>query len=141
MLSGEGKYHWSEVKFSGKVPSVRAEHATAVFSNRIIVVGGRDFHGCPSTSCAANGIEHALNILGRAKNDLYELDLSTMEWRALQASGDPPSPRYGHAVVIVGNKMLLYGGTDGASTFGDLYVLDLGTAAFNNSAISSNFND
>lgn len=43
------------------------------------------------------------------------------------ATGDVPSPRYAHAAVAAGTKLFVFGGTDGARHFDDIYVLDTGS--------------
>lgn len=57
---------------------------------------------------------------------MHMLDCVSMTWVTIQAKGDIPSPRYGHALAVLGNQMLLSGGADNQTPFSDLYVLDLG---------------
>ena len=42
--------------------------------------------------------------------DLWALDLPTLEWRALPALPGQPHARTGHAAVVHGNKMWVFGG-------------------------------
>ena len=43
-------------------------------------------------------------------NDLHSLDLSSMIWKKLNASGDIPSPRFGHTATKVGSAIYVFGG-------------------------------
>ncbi|KYQ92341.1 Kelch repeat-containing protein [Tieghemostelium lacteum] len=45
-------------------------------------------------------------------NDLYILDLETLEWSKPTVQGDHiPSPRCGHSSITIGNKLYVFGGT------------------------------
>src|SRR5207245_2426423 len=62
------------------------------------------------------------------RNDVWALTLSgTPAWIKLAPSGTPPSPRgYVSAVYDAPRKrMLVYGGSDGRSLFGDVWALSL----------------
>ena len=43
-------------------------------------------------------------------NDLWVLDLDTLQWTKPAAAGVPPAPRAGHASVLVGDKWFVLGG-------------------------------
>jgi hypothetical protein len=65
----------------------------------------------------------------RALNDVHALDVSDinrLEWTKIECEGVPPISRGYHTSNLVGNKMVVYGGSDGAHCFDDLHVLDLG---------------
>lgn len=49
----------------------------------------------------------------------------TNKWYALNIKGDVPSPRASFALETDGERVFLFGGTDGTRTFNDLYLLDL----------------
>ena len=51
---------------------------------------------------------------------------ATGEWTTPSTSGTPPTPRQGHIVAVVGNKMFVHGGMSGQQIFNDLYALNLG---------------
>lgn len=38
--------------------------------------------------------------------------------------GIPPSPRDSHSCTTVGNRLFVYGGTDGTNPLDDLHILD-----------------
>ena len=57
-------------------------------------------------------------------NDTWSFDISTRNWTELQCTGSIPSPRAGHAAVLVDDVMYVFGGyTD--ETLDDLYALQL----------------
>lgn len=88
---------WTELRPNGEAPIPRAEHV-AVFDpihDRMIVHGGR-------------GMTRAERY-----GDAWELRLgSDPEWRRLEAHGDHPEPRYGHAAMFdpVRHTMVMIGG-------------------------------
>ncbi|KAG4176904.1 hypothetical protein ERO13_A11G274100v2 [Gossypium hirsutum] len=53
------------------------------------------------------------------------LNLNTMVWKTLETTGQGPGPRDSHSVVLVGTKMMVFGGTNGSKKVNDLHVLDL----------------
>ncbi|KAL0454637.1 UNVERIFIED_CONTAM: Rho GTPase-activating protein gacHH [Sesamum latifolium] len=48
-----------------------------------------------------------------------------MTWSILKTSGPGPGPRDSHSAVLVGHRMLVFGGTNGSKKVNDLHVLDL----------------
>lgn len=43
-------------------------------------------------------------------NDLNVLDLEIMAWKRLETSGPEPSPRQGHAAILIGTNLVIHGG-------------------------------
>ncbi len=63
-------------------------------------------------------------------NDVWALDLGgTPTWSQLTPSGTPPAGRYAHAAAYdpTRNRMLVYGGGNNNTVFGDVFALDLST--------------
>ena len=58
-------------------------------------------------------------------NDTWSFDTSTRKWTELQCTGSIPSPRGGHAAVLVDDVMYIFGGYTGKAYFDDLYALRL----------------
>jgi N-acetylneuraminic acid mutarotase len=59
-------------------------------------------------------------------NDTWAFDISTRKWTELQCTGSIPSPRSGHAAVLVGGVMYVFGGGSTDDTcVDDLYALQL----------------
>ena len=62
-----------------------------------------------------------------ASNDVWELDLSTLSWSQVLASGEAPPPRWFASAIVdpAANDLVVFGGWPGS---GDLYRLDLDTS-------------
>lgn len=50
-----------------------------------------------------------------------------MVWNAILSTGQGPGPRDSHSAVVVGHRMIVFGGTNGSKKVNDLHILDLGT--------------
>lgn len=64
---------------------------------------------------------------GGKTNELYALDVPSMNWRVLQTSGVPPLARTGHGAVALGtdkSRLLVFGGTCRQGRLNDLHMLD-----------------
>lgn len=65
-----------------------------------------------------------------ALNDVWVLDVSVpverMRWAKQKTTGARPSPRGYHTANLVGNVMVVVGGSDGRQTFADVFCLNLG---------------
>ncbi|CAG8481514.1 11474_t:CDS:2 [Scutellospora calospora] len=86
---------WTKPKTSGNIPSRRRAHTTAFYNSCIYVFGGGD------------GV--------RALNDVYKLEITDMNnlvWQRLETTGRPPISRGYHTSNLVGNKLVVYGGSD-----------------------------
>lgn len=44
----------------------------------------------------------------------------------VETTGAKPEPRGYHSGTLVGDKLVIYGGSDGQTCFGDIHLLDLG---------------
>jgi hypothetical protein len=59
-------------------------------------------------------------------NDTWSFNISTRKWTELQCTGSIPSPRAGHAAVLIDDVMCVYGGrTVGKTNLGDLTAFNL----------------
>jgi hypothetical protein len=59
-------------------------------------------------------------------NDTWSFDISTRKWTELQCTGSIPSPRTGHAAVLVDDVKYVFGGySSGEGCLDDLYALQL----------------
>ena len=58
-------------------------------------------------------------------NDPWSFDISTRKWTELQCTGSIPSPRGGHAAVLVDDVMYVYGGRINKIVLDDLVALQL----------------
>lgn len=48
-----------------------------------------------------------------------------MAWDTLATTGLGPGPRDSHSAVLVGKRMIVFGGTNGSKKVNDLHILDL----------------
>ena len=58
-------------------------------------------------------------------NDTWSFDITTRKWTELQCTGSIPSPRRGHAAVLVDDIMYVFGGYADRNCLDDLYSLQL----------------
>ncbi|KIJ61244.1 hypothetical protein HYDPIDRAFT_116246, partial [Hydnomerulius pinastri MD-312] len=101
-------------------PAPRRAHTAVLYNGKIIVFGG------------GNGLT--------ALNDLWALDVSRLDvslrgggagnsgglkWSQIQTYGDPPAPRGYHTANLVGNVMVIVGGSDGRECFSDVWCCNL----------------
>ncbi|KAF9669935.1 hypothetical protein SADUNF_Sadunf13G0016400 [Salix dunnii] len=94
--------------YSGVPPSPRSDHTAAVHAERYVLIFG--------------GGSHATCF-----NDLHVFDLQTMEWTRPTQQGEIPTPRAGHAGVIVGENWFIVGGGDNKSGVSETAVLNMST--------------
>ena len=103
----------------------RYSHTSCVERQAVIVFGGR--------TAVKNSSESG------ASDALLRFDTETLECSAVEASGERPAARYGHAAVVVGRAdglaypgraMLVHGGQDGARLLSDVHVLHLPAMAW-----------
>lgn len=58
---------------------------------------------------------------------MLTLDLDTMTWNTFLTTGQRPGARDSHGSVVLGDRMIVFGGTNGSEKVNDLHVLDLRT--------------
>lgn len=64
-----------------------------------------------------------------ALNDVWALNVSDpdeLTWEEWRATGDVPLQKGYHTANLVGSKMIVYGGSDGTTSFSEVHILDLG---------------
>ncbi|KAF8471673.1 hypothetical protein BDZ91DRAFT_770816 [Kalaharituber pfeilii] len=96
-------------------------HTSANFSTLVSTVvrtTGADVP--PLVGSSTTIIEDTLYVFGGQRlsrtrpglsNDIYALDLTTLEWTQLETKGDIPSPRYFHSVcALADTKLVCFGG-------------------------------
>ena len=97
---------------NGTPPSARYGHSAILAGPRMIIFGGKG----PGDKCY---------------KDIHALDPVALTWfQGPEGSGSPPA-RFGHsASLVLGSKMIVFGGTDGKNFFNDVNVLNLETMAW-----------
>jgi len=99
---------WKHVATQGDTPSPRRAHTAVCANGKVYVFGGGD----------------GKKPLG----DTYALTLGDEpSWAKVTTSGTGPPPRAYHTTNIVGQNMIVFGGSDGSKCFGDIFILNLGT--------------
>jgi hypothetical protein len=95
-------------------PGKRTQH-TAILdgSGRMIVYGGS-------------------NDFGTTLGNVYALDTTTLTWTQVTTTGSAPIARFAHAAVYDAprDRMIVYGGKNGANALSDAWELDLGAMAW-----------
>ncbi|XP_023278698.1 host cell factor 2 isoform X1 [Seriola lalandi dorsalis] len=93
LQSVSGARGWSIPETKGGGPSARESHSSVAYdglsSPKLYIYGG---------------------MQGSRLDDLWQLDLDTMEWSASQTRGSIPLPRSLHSASVIGNKMYVFGG-------------------------------
>ncbi|KAG6330685.1 hypothetical protein ID866_8403 [Astraeus odoratus] len=100
-------------------PAPRRAHTAVLYMGKIYIFGG------------GNGLT--------ALNDLWALDVSRLDtsmrsgsgnsglkWSLIKTRGEPPAPRGYHTANLIGNVMVVVGGSDGRECFSDVWCLNLG---------------
>eukprot|EP00127_Corallochytrium_limacisporum_P004478 Clim_evm5s165 gene=Clim_evmTU5s165 len=119
-------WEWKKPRVSGQAPTPRMAHTFTFVKGYLIVFGGVSL--AKKTGGANPDIEGNANLVHL--NDTYCLDLATYHWTKVKHNAQgmsPPSPRESHAAVAMGNKLIIFGGSNGTKRLNDLYVLDTTT--------------
>lgn len=99
-------------------PAPRRAHTAVLYGGKVYIFAG------------GNGLI--------ALNDLWTLDVSRLDasfrdadstdlkWSLVETKGEPPAPRGYHTANLVGNVMVVVGGSDGRECFSDVWCLNLG---------------
>jgi len=89
---------WIQCKTSGETPSARSFHMSILYQEDLYVFGGK------------------LNVVVKF-NDLWKLNMRTMNWQEIKVKGWIPTPRYGFSAARDSSKLFIFGGeTDKGKT-------------------------
>jgi acyl-CoA-binding protein len=98
---------WTKSEVFGQAPVSRGGQSVTLIGSQLYMFGGEDSKR-------------------RALNDLNVLDLETMTWETVVASGVCPSPRADHVATAYCEKYIfIFGGGSHSDCYNDLHVLDL----------------
>ncbi|KZT25033.1 galactose oxidase [Neolentinus lepideus HHB14362 ss-1] len=102
---------WTQPVFppDAEGPAPRRAHTAVLWSGKLWVFGG------------GNGMQ--------ALNDLWTLEvggpIERMRWEQAETYGKKPNPRGYHTANLVGEVMIIVGGSDGRECFSDIWCLNL----------------
>lgn len=103
------------------LPPPRRAHTSVLYKNKLWIFGG------------GNG--------STALNDVWTLDVGgpveRMRWEQIETIGTAPTARGYHTANLIGNVMVVVGGSDGRECFSDIWCLNLGET-FKDWLISTN---
>lgn len=103
-------HRWVKPNIPPPHPLPRRAHTAVLYRDTIYVFGGGNGH--------------------RALNDVWALDVSVspdkLRWEQIPTHGTKPGARGYHTANLVGEVMVVLGGSDGRECFSDVWVLDLG---------------
>ncbi|RDB15110.1 Tip elongation aberrant protein 1 [Hypsizygus marmoreus] len=105
--------NWTRPAITGPVPACRRAHSAVHYQGKVWIFGG----GTGMT----------------ALSDVWTLDVSSftsMKWEEVKTTGRTPNCRGYHSANLVGNMMIVVGGSDGKDFFTDVWCLDLDKRAW-----------
>lgn len=94
--------------------------------------------------CGADTVGSVLYVFGGgdqgqqpvADTQLHCLDLATWTWSQPATTGTGPTPRQGHTMCAVDDRLYMFGGMGGMSFYDDLFVLDTAAMAWSTPDVS-----
>lgn len=101
---------WTQLKLPGQAPSARCGHTVTSGGHHLLLFGGHSTGGW-------------LSRYDIYYNDCIVLDRVTAQWKQLPIKNEPPPARAYHSLTYLGSRYLLFGGFDGKTTFGDIWLL------------------
>lgn len=107
------------IKKNDAMPDGRYGHTATLIGDIMYVFGGQ---GRESTGGGSS------KSTPKAFKDMYALELTTWTWQRVRCATAPPAARSGHSAMLMGDKIVIFGGWDMKRTFSDLWVFD--TKAF-----------
>ena len=106
-------------------PLPRGGHVSVTTGDQIIMfVCSRSLFPLVIIFCRFGGSD-GINESDHYYNDTWSFDISTRKWTELQCTGSIPSPRVGHAAVLVDGMMYVFGGLKANNFLDDLIGLQL----------------
>ena len=98
---------WTDIKCSGSVPTPRAGHGTGIIRNKVWLFGGR----CDIA----------------AFNDLFEINMCTLNWTHIQTDEIKPKGRYWYTLnAISDDKLVVHCGKQGiVKALSDTWIFNL----------------
>ncbi|KAG8699065.1 hypothetical protein FRC09_006854 [Ceratobasidium sp. 395] len=123
-------HRWIKPDIQGEKPIARRAHTACFYNGRLFIFGGKSPHASSSPPTSRN-----LDTGGNgtvALNDVWAMDVTVpfdkLRWEQIKPrEGAVPKPRGYHTSNLVGNVMVIIGGSDGRDCYSDIWVMDLDT--------------
>jgi hypothetical protein len=107
---------WTHAVFPSGAPepAPRRAHTAVYYRGRVWVFGG------------GNGTEALNDVWALEAGNSHLANAESMRWEFIPTQGKAPAPRGYHTANLVGNIMVVIGGSDGKECFRDIWCLNLG---------------
>ncbi|KAG1818946.1 hypothetical protein EV424DRAFT_1619045 [Suillus variegatus] len=117
--------HWFHPDTLGDVPPPCRAHTATLVDRKIVIFGGGQGPAYYDSTYIFDTTTRSWFSL----NDLWTIDVSRggLRWSLFETQGEPPVPRGCHTANLVGNIMIVVGGSDGRECFSDVWCLHLDT--------------
>lgn len=83
---------WSTPTITGNPPYAKDGHSACIIENKMFIFGGFEY------------------LTDQYSQEVHYLNLDTLQWSFIVATGTPPSHRDFHTTVAIGNRMYVFGG-------------------------------
>eukprot|EP00058_Branchiostoma_floridae_P003749 XP_002589237.1 hypothetical protein BRAFLDRAFT_120761 [Branchiostoma floridae] len=117
---------------TGDAPT-RSYHSSTLYRHELFVFGG----DAPTRSYHSSTLyRHELFVFGGVfpnpnpdpdgcSNEVFVYSSATESWYKPLVMGDSPTPRSGHSAVLLGERLVVFGGWDAPVCYNDVSILDL----------------
>ncbi|CAH1263598.1 FBXO42 [Branchiostoma lanceolatum] len=103
-------WQWSSIEAKGDAPT-RSYHSSTLYRHELFVFGGV----FPNPDPEPDG----------CSNEVFVYSPATESWYKPLVMGDSPTPRSGHSAVLLGERLVVFGGWDAPVCYNDVSILDL----------------
>jgi len=130
ILGPNGSATWSPVAAvpQQQQPRPRTLHAAVVHAGAMWVVSGSTPRGPvrrnPFSSFFASANDDAAAAVSVPISTVARFDFARREWAEYSTEGTVFRPRDGHSCVVYGDRLVVYGGSDDTTLFGDVALFD-----------------
>ncbi|KAG8744929.1 hypothetical protein FRC10_009164 [Ceratobasidium sp. 414] len=123
-------HRWTRPDIQGEKPIARRAHTACLHNGRLFIFGGKSPHDSSLRPTSRNSVTGGNGTV--ALNDVWAMDVTVpfdkLRWEQIKPrEGVVPSPRGYHTSNLVGNVMVIIGGSDGRDCYSDIWVMDLDT--------------